>query len=481
MPSTVPTLDEALALHRQGRFREARRLYEKLAAKEPRNARLQSMIGVAAHQEGQPKLAARALAKAVALEPDNAEYQSALGFAELQQGRQDAAAAALDRALALAPDMPDTHTNLGDLAQARGDRAVAERHYRAALDRDDRQPRAWFGLANVLGEMGDSVGALRAVAAASAHAPFDKAIAEGMDAAASVVPLGWHLDMLADGPRNAVYRAAIERAVAEVGSDALVLEIGAGSGLMAMIAARAGARHVVACEGDPRLAAVAREIVARNGVANRVTIVAKRSTDLRVGEDLPTRAGVVIGEIFDGTLLGEDALVSFGDAADRLVAPEARWVPPRGRIHAAVIEDPAMRPRARIGEVEGFDLSPFNKLVTRRAGLAGGLSQDRRLLTEPTMLFDLDFAAPSPLVGRTAQSVTVRTDGAADAILLWFSLDFGGGLRLDNDPEGAPTHWPHGFQILVPGRSLVAGETVTIQAEYFRQLIFAELMSEATT
>lgn len=479
MPSAAPTLDDALALHRQGRYREARRLYEKLAAKEPRNARLHSMIGVAAHQEGQPKVSARALAKATALEPDNAEYQSALGFAELQQGRLDAAATALDRALALAPQMPDVHANLGDLARARGERAAAERHYQAALDRDDRHARAWFGLANVLGETGDAAGALRAVAAASAHAPFDTAIADGMDTAASVVPLGWHLDMLADGPRNAVYRAAIERAVADAGPDAPVLEIGAGSGLMAMIAARAGARRVVACEGDPRLAAVATEIVARNGLADRVTIVPKRSTDLRIGEDLPARAGVVIGEIFDGTLLGEDALVSFGDAADRLVAADARWVPPRGRIHAAVIEDPAMRPRARIGEVEGFDLSPFNRLVTRRAGLSGGLSRERRLLTEPTVLFELDFAAPSPLAGRTARPVSVRADGAADAILLWFSLDFGGGLRLDNDPEGPPTHWPHGFQILVPGRTLTAGETVTIEAEYFRQLIFADLAAAA--
>lgn len=59
----------------------------------------------------------------------------------------------------------------------------------------------------------------------------------------------WHWEMLHDEERAELYDRAIRRAVAsDPGS--LVLDIGAGSGLLAMMAARAGARQVVACEGD---------------------------------------------------------------------------------------------------------------------------------------------------------------------------------------------------------------------------------------
>jgi predicted RNA methylase len=85
---------------------------------------------------------------------------------------------------------------------------------------------------------------------------------------------GFHRSMLADAPRNDFYAQAI-RATVRPGD--VVLDIGTGSGLLAMLAAQAGAARVVACEANPALAATAREIVRRNGFADRIEI----STDPR--------------------------------------------------------------------------------------------------------------------------------------------------------------------------------------------------------
>lgn len=65
----------------------------------------------------------------------------------------------------------------------------------------------------------------------------------------------FHRSMLLDSRRNAAYREAIEQTVA----GRRVLDVGTGSGLLAMMAARAGATQVYACEANPMLAATARE------------------------------------------------------------------------------------------------------------------------------------------------------------------------------------------------------------------------------
>jgi ribosomal protein L11 methyltransferase len=51
-----------------------------------------------------------------------------------------------------------------------------------------------------------------------------------------------------------------------------VLDVGTGSGILAIAAARLGARSVLALDTDPVAAAVAGENVVRNGVADRVTV-----------------------------------------------------------------------------------------------------------------------------------------------------------------------------------------------------------------
>ena len=62
----------------------------------------------------------------------------------------------------------------------------------------------------------------------------------------------WHYAMMNDHPRNEFYEAALRR---HVTADSVVLEIGAGSGLLSIIAASLGARQVVAIEANRHLAA----------------------------------------------------------------------------------------------------------------------------------------------------------------------------------------------------------------------------------
>ena len=94
-------LDQAIALHRQGRLPEAEQAYRAILAREPENAAVGHMLGTLALDAGMPQAAVPILERVVMLDPVNADFQAQLGVSYLQSGRQDDALAAFDRALAL--------------------------------------------------------------------------------------------------------------------------------------------------------------------------------------------------------------------------------------------------------------------------------------------------------------------------------------------------------------------------------------------
>ena len=83
-------------------------------------------------------------------------------------------------------------------------------------------------------------------------------------------------NFLADHSRNEAYCLAIERVVAKMkreGRECHCLDMGAGSGLLAMMAARSGADSVVACDLHGSVCQTARHVIARNNLSSRVTVI----------------------------------------------------------------------------------------------------------------------------------------------------------------------------------------------------------------
>ncbi|KAF4527562.1 hypothetical protein B566_EDAN016040, partial [Ephemera danica] len=131
-----------------------------------------------------------------------------------------------------------------------------------------------------------------------------------------------YADMLHDTRRNQLYYAGLRSAVAAkhaAGEKAHVLDIGTGTGLLSMMAVSCGADTIVACEAFEPMAKCAREIIEKNGMSDRISVVGKRSTELKIGEDLPHRANILVTEVFDTELIGEGALGTFRHALQNLL------------------------------------------------------------------------------------------------------------------------------------------------------------------
>jgi predicted RNA methylase len=77
--------------------------------------------------------------------------------------------------------------------------------------------------------------------------------------------------MLKDTVRTRSYQRAIEENPNDF-KDKIVLDIGCGTGILSIFAARAGAKHVYAIE-NAEIALFAEEIIKRNGLSNKITVI----------------------------------------------------------------------------------------------------------------------------------------------------------------------------------------------------------------
>jgi len=242
----------------------------------------------------------------------------------------------------------------------------------------------------------------------------------------------WYFPMVLDAQRHAAYARAMRRALAGGGR---VLEIGAGTGLFAMMAARAGADQVVACERRPAVAAAAKQVVADNGLQDRVKIVAKPSADLAIGVDLAGPADVLIWDNLANDLLSAGALPAIEDAIRRLIKPGATIIPARCAIKAALAEDRNWR-RRRMARAEAFDLSAFNKLAKPVYTMTCD-SEDLVIRSNSAVLFDFDFRSGGPFpAGKTLRPVT-GNGGPANGVVQWLTFQLDDDEIYDPSP-GAP-------------------------------------------
>ena len=239
----------------------------------------------------------------------------------------------------------------------------------------------------------------------------------------------WHYLIVNDTGRNAVYREALRR---HVHDGMIVFEVGTGTGILAMMAVEAGAAHVYTCECEPLLAEVARENIARNGLSDRITVLAKRSNEVEVGRDLPSRADLFVAELVEDGLLGEQVLAITADVRARLLLPEAMILPDQIGLRGALVGGPEWSAGFRALPVSGFDVSALDRWgpsVVPVPRTPGPLLGD-----DVTVLhFDLMAATAWQTETKTV-AASAKADQVVDGFLSWIWLRFGAGLEYSNRP-----------------------------------------------
>ena len=236
--------------------------------------------------------------------------------------------------------------------------------------------------------------------------------------------------MIEDRVRLEPYASAIRRSV-RPGS--VVLEIGTGPGIFAVLACQLGARRVYALEPDP-IIQVAREVAAANGCADRIEFV----EDLSTRVTLPEQANVIISDLRGVLPFFQTHLPSIADARRRFLAPGGTLVPKKDAVWAAVVEAP--EEYARIVDpwgknILGQDLSPAQQLAVNDFQKAR--FKPEQLLTTSQLWATLDYATVDSPDHRGSLNFSIQRPGTGHGIVVWFDACLADGIGFSNAP-GTP-------------------------------------------
>ena len=285
-------------------------------------------------------------------------------------------------------------------------------------------------------------------------------------ATSKMVPL-WHVPMMNESHRNDAYYEGIKTAVKP---GQLVLEIGAGSGLLSMMAAKLGATQVVACEAEPLVAKTATEIVKSNGFADTVTILSKISYDVAVGKDLPEKADVLIHEIFDSAIIGEHVLPAIEDAKKRLLKPDALIVPHAASIMIALMGGEAAGQYLRVESSHSFDLSHFNSIASKKIPF---YREDIALtpMSTPVDAFRFDFMNQDSFPAEhKILELTATAEGPCYGVVQWIRIELDTTTTWENPPTDirSTTAWQRTIYRFDQPLQLTKGMIVKIAASHDR-------------
>jgi type I protein arginine methyltransferase len=261
----------------------------------------------------------------------------------------------------------------------------------------------------------------------------------------------FHAEMLNDKTRTANYLDAV-RNVVRPGD--VVVDIGTGTGILAIAAARAGASHVYAIEAG-RIGETARRLIAANGLADRITLLRGWSTQIW----LPERADVVISEVIGNEPLDEGVIGITRDALRRLAKPGARLVPSRVRILGLPVTIPdeeldklTLTTQTLQNWHSWYDIT-FDPLAevaqsSRFSSFFGYFINPYRMrtwepLSDPVPLADIEFTPwTSPWIS-TTRIVTAKTNGQLTGLVAYFELYAGPTPFLSTHPMAVDerNHW----------------------------------------
>lgn len=269
--------------------------------------------------------------------------------------------------------------------------------------------------------------------------------------------------MVSDCPRTSAFHAAIHEAV-KPGD--VVMDVGTGTGVLAMFAAQAGAKKVYAIDAT-RISETATELIKANGMSDRIEVIHGRADELQ----LDSKVDVIISEWLGHAAFTESMLPAVLGARDLNLATDGCMLPSGVRLLIAPMDDPILYNGEGPGfwrqPVHGLDFSSLQAAELNQARAAQLKVEPAALLAAGQEIVGLDIVTASVEdVGFNGQlKFTPTRDGVLNGFCIWFELQLSPSVILDTGPHSPETHWAQTYLSFWP-RPVRADQQMEVNVDF---------------
>lgn len=261
--------------------------------------------------------------------------------------------------------------------------------------------------------------------------------------------------MINDHVRMDAYLSALRTSVTP---DCVVVDIGTGPGIFALLACHFGARKVYAIEKSNSIA-LARQLAAANGFADRIEFIQGNS----ISVNLPERADIVISDLRGILPLAGKNIPIVIDARKRFLKRQGTLIPSADKLWVVLAEAPeALQPQQEpwMGNDVDLDLRAGARFVANEVGRRR--IQWEQTLCEPICWASLDYSTIecASVTGRL--EVEPLRSGTAHGLSMWFEACFLGSKGFSTAPWEAETVYSTAFLPLLEPVELEPGDRVVV-------------------
>lgn len=278
-----------------------------------------------------------------------------------------------------------------------------------------------------------------------------------------------HIDMLNDRGRTEAFIKAIQQTV-KPGD--VVVDLGTGTGVLAIAAAKAGARKVYAIEAGV-IRRQATEVIKENGFEGQIAVMPGWSTQVT----LPEQADVVIGELLGNDPFGEDITDVYRDAVRRFLKPGGKVLSERVELLAVLINVPektSARYRFEPATIEtwghayGIKFEGLSSAVASvNFAVAPQTAKAWPMLSQPVKLMESDLGSGEYSSCPGMVEMMVTGDGFVNGVLFYFTTTLCDGVGISTNPMtvGEDCHWRNVVRLFSVGCEVKEGQSLKIDCK----------------
>ncbi|CAI5451206.1 unnamed protein product [Caenorhabditis angaria] len=280
----------------------------------------------------------------------------------------------------------------------------------------------------------------------------------------SYAHFGIHEEMLKDEVRTITYRNSIYHN-RHLFKDKIVMDVGSGTGILSMFAAKAGAKKVFAMEFS-NMANTSRQIIKDNGLDHIVEIVQAKVEDVKELPGGVEKVDIIISEWMGYCLFYESMLNTVLYARDKWLAPDGLLFPDKAKLYVCAIEDRQYKDDKIHwwDSVYGFNMSAIRKVAVTEPLV--DVVDNNQVVTNNCLLKDVDLYTVKieDLTFTSDFNLKCARSDYVQALVTFFTVEFSKCHKktgFSTGPDVQYTHWKQTVFYLMDALTVKKNEEIS--------------------